>query len=156
MISKTNVRSSFIASESSPAPQSPSHHNSIGSGNNGQVQLWQFLLEILTDSEHTDIIEWVGTDGEFKLSDPDRVARLWGEKKNKPAMNYEKLSRALRYYYDGDMISKVSGKRFAYKFDCDLKLLIGYDACELSRLVNERKWAEHLQMTQKDASNEGT
>lgn len=156
MISKTNVRSSFTASESSPAPQSPSHHNSIGSGNNGQVQLWQFLLEILTDSEHTDIIEWVGTDGEFKLSDPDRVARLWGEKKNKPAMNYEKLSRALRYYYDGDMISKVSGKRFAYKFDCDLKLLIGYDACELSRLVNERKWAEHLQMTQKDASNEGT
>ncbi|KAL7729873.1 hypothetical protein ACLKA6_014723 [Drosophila palustris] len=144
------------SSESSPAPQSPSHHNSIGSGNNGQVQLWQFLLEILTDSEHTDIIEWVGTDGEFKLSDPDRVARLWGEKKNKPAMNYEKLSRALRYYYDGDMISKVSGKRFAYKFDCDLKLLIGYDACELSRLVSERKWSEHLQISHKEASNEAT
>lgn len=120
------------------------------------MQLWQFLLEILTDSEHTDIIEWVGTEGEFKLSDPDRVARLWGEKKNKPAMNYEKLSRALRYYYDGDMISKVSGKRFAYKFDCDLKLLIGYDASELSRLVNERKWAEHLHAAHKDASNDAT
>ncbi|KAH8363309.1 hypothetical protein KR084_008013 [Drosophila pseudotakahashii] len=125
--------------ESSPASMSPTNYTTIGSGNNGQVQLWQFLLEILTDCEHTDIIEWVGTEGEFKLSDPDRVARLWGEKKNKPAMNYEKLSRALRYYYDGDMISKVSGKRFAYKFDCDLKLLIGYDAKELSRLVNERK-----------------
>ncbi|KAH8367305.1 hypothetical protein KR200_005286 [Drosophila serrata] len=129
----------------SPAPHSPTNYTTIGSGNNGQVQLWQFLLEILTDSEHTDIIEWVGTDGEFKLSDPDRVARLWGEKKNKPAMNYEKLSRALRYYYDGDMISKVSGKRFAYKFDCDLRLLTGYDARELSRLVNERKKSpEHL------------
>jgi len=127
------------AVESSPTSMSPTNYTTIGSGNNGQVQLWQFLLEILTDCEHTDIIEWVGTDGEFKLSDPDRVARLWGEKKNKPAMNYEKLSRALRYYYDGDMISKVSGKRFAYKFDCDLKLLIGYDAKELSRLVNERK-----------------
>nr|XP_016996314.2 DNA-binding protein Ets97D [Drosophila takahashii] len=125
--------------ESSPTSMSPTNYTTIGSGNNGQVQLWQFLLEILTDCEHTDIIEWVGTEGEFKLSDPDRVARLWGEKKNKPAMNYEKLSRALRYYYDGDMISKVSGKRFAYKFDCDLKLLIGYDAKELSWLVNERK-----------------
>uniref|UniRef100_A0A6P4FCZ6 DNA-binding protein Ets97D n=1 Tax=Drosophila rhopaloa TaxID=1041015 RepID=A0A6P4FCZ6_DRORH len=125
--------------ESPPTSLSPTNYTAIGSGNNGQVQLWQFLLEILTDCEHTDIIEWVGTEGEFKLSDPDRVARLWGEKKNKPAMNYEKLSRALRYYYDGDMISKVSGKRFAYKFDCDLKLLIGYDAKELSRLVNERK-----------------
>lgn len=119
----------------------PSNYTTIGSGNNGQVQLWQFLLEILTDCEHTDVIEWVGTEGEFKLTDPDRVARLWGEKKNKPAMNYEKLSRALRYYYDGDMISKVSGKRFAYKFDCDLKLLIGYDANELSTLVSEGKTA---------------
>ncbi|XP_026846568.1 DNA-binding protein Ets97D [Drosophila persimilis] len=126
-------------SDSSPTPQSPTNYTAVGSGNNGQVQLWQFLLEILTDCDHSDIIEWVGTEGEFKLVEPDRVARLWGEKKNKPAMNYEKLSRALRYYYDGDMISKVSGKRFAYKFDCDLKLLIGYDARELSRLVNERK-----------------
>ncbi|XP_065372302.1 DNA-binding protein Ets97D [Calliphora vicina] len=119
-------------------------HNSygVGSGNNGQVQLWQFLLEILTDREHVDIIQWVGNDGEFKLSDPERVARLWGEKKNKPAMNYEKLSRALRYYYDGDMISKVSGKRFAYKFDCDLRLLIGYTAAELSALVNEKSFVD--------------
>lgn len=114
----------------------------VGTGNNGQVQLWQFLLEILTDREHVDIIQWVGEDGEFKLTDPEKVARLWGEKKNKPAMNYEKLSRALRYYYDGDMISKVSGKRFAYKFDCDLRLLIGYTAAELSALVNEKPFVD--------------
>ncbi|XP_036324535.1 DNA-binding protein Ets97D isoform X1 [Rhagoletis pomonella] len=117
-------------------------YSGIGSGNNGQVQLWQFLLEILTDREHRNIIQWVGIEGEFKLIDPECVARLWGIKKNKPAMNYEKLSRALRYYYDGDMISKVSGKRFAYKFDCDLKLLIGYDAAELSQLVNEKTFLD--------------
>nr|CAA48327.1 elg [Drosophila melanogaster] len=135
--------------ESTTSSMNPSNYTTIGSGNNGQVQLWQFLLEILTDCEHTDVIEWVGTEGEFKLTDPDRVARLWGEKKNKPAMNYEKLSRALRYYYDGDMISKVSGKRFAYKFDCDLKLLIGYDANELSTLVSEGKTApERLAATE--------
>ncbi|XP_055371616.1 DNA-binding protein Ets97D [Condylostylus longicornis] len=105
------------------------------SGNNGQIQLWQFLLDILTDKEHVSIIQWLGTDGEFKLIDPEKVAQLWGERKNKPAMNYEKLSRALRYYYDGDMISKVHGKRFVYKFVCDLKFLIGYNAEELSHLV---------------------
>uniref|UniRef100_A0A1B0BAK3 ETS domain-containing protein n=1 Tax=Glossina palpalis gambiensis TaxID=67801 RepID=A0A1B0BAK3_9MUSC len=54
----------------------------IGSGNNGKVNLWQFLLEILTEREHVDIIKWVGDDGEFKLTDPERVARLWGEKKS--------------------------------------------------------------------------
>lgn len=107
-------------------------------GNNGQIQLWQFLLDILTDKEHRNIIQWIdGGEGEFKLSDPEKVASLWGERKNKPTMNYEKLSRALRYYYDGDMISKVTGKRFVYKFVCDLSQLIGYSAQDLSNLVNE-------------------
>lgn len=103
--------------------------------NSGQIQLWQFLLELLTDKEHKSAIQWVGTEGEFKLSQPETVAQLWGARKNKPSMNYEKLSRALRYYYDGDMISKVQGKRFVYKFVCDLKQLLGYSAAELSNLV---------------------
>ncbi|XP_022128006.2 DNA-binding protein Ets97D [Pieris rapae] len=106
-------------------------------GNNGQVQLWQFLLELLTSAEHYDLIRWEGTSGEFKLLDPERVATLWGIRKHKPAMNYEKLSRALRYYYDGDMIAKVPGKRFVYKFVCDLRQLLGYDAAELAELVKE-------------------
>ena len=53
------------------------------------------------------MIHWVGENGEFKLNNPEIVAQLWGQRKNKPTMNYEKLSRALRYYYDGDMIAKV-------------------------------------------------
>lgn len=111
--------------------------SSSRSVNSGQIQLWQFLLELLTDREHVGVIHWVGTEGEFKLSQPEIVAQLWGKRKNKPTMNYEKLSRALRYYYDGDMISKVHGKRFVYKFVCDLKDLLGYSAEDLSRLVTE-------------------
>lgn len=100
-----------------------------------QVQLWQFLLDLLTDWRHREAIHWVSEDGEFKLSNPEQVAAMWGQRKNKPAMNYEKLSRALRYYYDGDMISKVHGKRFVYKFICDLKTLLGFSAGELYALV---------------------
>uniref|UniRef100_A0A8D3BT42 GA-binding protein alpha chain n=1 Tax=Scophthalmus maximus TaxID=52904 RepID=A0A8D3BT42_SCOMX len=106
-------------------------------GNNGQIQLWQFLLELLTDKDARDCISWVGEEGEFKLNQPELVAQKWGQRKNKPTMNYEKLSRALRYYYDGDMISKVQGKRFVYKFVCDLRTLIGYSAAELNSLVTE-------------------
>ncbi len=35
------------------------------------------------------------------------------------------------------MISKVQGKRFVYKFVCDLRTLIGYSAAELNNLVTE-------------------
>ncbi|KAJ8683689.1 hypothetical protein QAD02_019481 [Eretmocerus hayati] len=120
-------------------PMSLSLASSSKSANSGQIQLWQFLLELLTDREHKAAIQWVGSDGEFKLNQPETVAQLWGARKNKPSMNYEKLSRALRYYYDGDMISKVQGKRFVYKFVCDLKQLLGYSAAELSRLVDENR-----------------
>ncbi|KAJ0070020.1 hypothetical protein NL108_000266 [Boleophthalmus pectinirostris] len=83
----------------------------------GQIQLWQFLLELLSDSANMSCIAWEGTNGEFKLIDPDEVARRWGERKSKPNMNYDKLSRALRYYYDKNIMTKVHGKRYAYKFD---------------------------------------
>jgi len=127
---KEDIGSSSIQMSSQIMP-SPGNK----SGNNGQVQLWQFLLELLTDADNRDSIQWQGIEGEFKLIQPEVVAQLWGQRKNKPNMNYEKLSRALRYYYDGDMIAKVHGKRFVYKFVCDLKSLIGYDAAELDRLV---------------------
>ncbi|XP_030648704.1 transcriptional regulator ERG isoform X3 [Chanos chanos] len=83
----------------------------------GQIQLWQFLLELLSDSSNSNCITWEGTNGEFKMTDPDEVARRWGERKSKPNMNYDKLSRALRYYYDKNIMTKVHGKRYAYKFD---------------------------------------
>ena len=63
----------------------------------GHLQLWQFLLELLDRPNMRDIILWEGdpVNGEFKLREPDEVAKLWGEKKSKNNMNYDKLSRAL-------------------------------------------------------------
>ena len=79
--------------------------------------MWQFLLELLTDKTNTHIISWAGEEGEFKLNDPEAVSKLWGMRKRKPNMNYDKLSRAIRYYYDKKIMRKVSGKRYVYKFD---------------------------------------
>lgn len=62
-----------------------------------QIQLWRFILELLQKEEFRHVIAWQqGEYGEFVIKDPDEVARLWGRRKCKPQMNYDKLSRALR------------------------------------------------------------
>ncbi|XP_066561114.1 ETS domain-containing protein Elk-3 isoform X2 [Amia ocellicauda] len=80
------------------------------------ITLWQFLLQLLLDQNHKHLICWTSNDGEFKLLKSEEVAKLWGLRKNKTNMNYDKLSRALRYYYDKNIIKKVIGQKFVYKF----------------------------------------
>ncbi|XP_063714072.1 DNA-binding protein D-ETS-6-like isoform X2 [Symsagittifera roscoffensis] len=115
----------FIKEDSSKPLSSPSNKSNgqvstqspLLYKGSGQIQLWQFLLELLSDNKNSDCIQWEGNSGEFKITDPDETAKRWGERKSKPNMNYDKLSRALRYYYDKNIMSKVHGKRYAYKFD---------------------------------------
>ncbi|XP_015257512.1 PREDICTED: protein C-ets-2-like [Cyprinodon variegatus] len=102
----------------------------------GPIQLWQFLLELLTDRSCQSCISWTGDGWEFKLTDPDEVALLWGKRKNKPKMNYEKLSRGLRYYYDKNIIRKTAGKRYVYRFVCNLQGLLGYEPGELHAMLD--------------------
>uniref|UniRef100_A0A096NCN9 ETS proto-onco 1, transcription factor n=1 Tax=Papio anubis TaxID=9555 RepID=A0A096NCN9_PAPAN len=108
----------------------------------GPIQLWQFLLELLTDKSCQSFISWTGDGWEFKLSDPDEVARRWGKRKNKPKMNYEKLSRGLRYYYDKNIIHKTAGKRYVYRFVCDLQSLLGYTPEELHAMLDVKPDAD--------------
>ncbi|XP_066205129.1 ETS translocation variant 2 isoform X1 [Saccopteryx leptura] len=82
----------------------------------GPIQLWQFLLELLQDGARSSCIRWTGNSLEFQLCDPKEVARLWGERKRKPGMNYEKLSRGLRYYYRRDIVRKSGGRKYTYRF----------------------------------------
>ncbi|XP_076171414.1 ETS transcription factor pointed isoform X5 [Ptiloglossa arizonensis] len=102
----------------------------------GPIQLWQFLLELLTDKSCQGFISWTGDGWEFKLTDPDEVARRWGIRKNKPKMNYEKLSRGLRYYYDKNIIHKTAGKRYVYRFVCDLQSLLGISPEQLHVMID--------------------
>uniref|UniRef100_A0A9J7XEI2 ETS variant transcription factor 5b n=2 Tax=Cyprinus carpio TaxID=7962 RepID=A0A9J7XEI2_CYPCA len=85
----------------------------------GSLQLWQFLVTLLDDPSNSHFIAWTGRGLEFKLIEPEEVARRWGIQKNRPAMNYDKLSRSLRYYYEKGIMQKVAGERYVYKFVCD-------------------------------------
>ncbi|KAM9309690.1 ETS1-related protein [Pholidichthys leucotaenia] len=102
----------------------------------GPIQLWQFLLELLLDSACSTFISWTGDGWEFKMSDPTEVAKRWGQCKNKPKMNYEKLSRGLRYYYHKNIIHKTAGKRYVYRFVCDMQGMLGRTAQEVLSSMN--------------------
>ena len=145
----------FLQREVSPSPgsdntrsllpnslltQSPGGPCFTGSG---PIQLWQFLLELLTDKTCQSFITWTGDGWEFKMIDPDEVARRWGNRKNKPKMNYEKLSRGLRYYYDKNIILKTAGKRYIYRFVCDLQGLLGYAPEEVHAMVGLLRDTQH-------------
>uniref|UniRef100_A0A8C5ZAM7 ETS domain-containing protein n=1 Tax=Marmota marmota marmota TaxID=9994 RepID=A0A8C5ZAM7_MARMA len=92
-----------------------------------QIQLWHFILELLQKEEFRHVIAWQqGEYGEFVIKDPDEVARLWGRRKCKPQMNYDKLSRALRYYYNKRILHKTKGKRFTYKFNFSKLIIVNY------------------------------
>lgn len=81
------------------------------------LHLWEFLLELLADESCKSIICWRRKEyGEFQLIDHHEVAKRWGQLKKRNDMNYSKLSRALRLYYQQGIITKVKGQMLVYKF----------------------------------------
>ena len=89
----------------------------LDSGSNGRL-LWDFLQQLLNDpsQRYSHYIAWKNREtGVFKITDPAGLARLWGIQKNHPSMNYDKMSRALRYYYRVNILRKVQGERHCYQ-----------------------------------------
>uniref|UniRef100_A0A182IWI4 Uncharacterized protein n=1 Tax=Anopheles atroparvus TaxID=41427 RepID=A0A182IWI4_ANOAO len=115
-----------IASTTNPSPLSALQGGTGGPlhQRRGSLQLWQFLVALLDEpTSSAGCIAWTGRGMEFKLVEPEEVARRWGIQKNRPAMTYDKLSRSLRYYYEKGIMQKVAGERYVYKFVCDPEAL---------------------------------
>lgn len=96
----------------------PTHMQKKGT-QSAHIHLWQFLKELLANPQaNSTAIRWLDrTKGVFKIEDSVRVARLWGKRKNRPAMNYDKLSRSIRQYYKKGIMKKTErSQRLVYQF----------------------------------------
>ncbi|KAL3843110.1 hypothetical protein ACJMK2_021063 [Sinanodonta woodiana] len=81
-------------------------------------RLWEFLRNLLRDPRfNPSYICWENeAEGKFRIVKSKELAKLWGSKKGNDKMTYEKLSRAMRYYYKGKILAPVIGKRLVYSF----------------------------------------
>lgn len=65
-------------------------------------------------------------EGVFRFHNAQAFATLWGRHRNRPNMTYDKVARALRYYYKRDILNQVGG-RLTYKFSKRLQKMFSED-----------------------------
>ncbi|XP_027621566.1 ETS-related transcription factor Elf-5 [Tupaia chinensis] len=79
--------------------------------------LWEFVRDLLLSPEDgCGVLEWEDREqGVFRVVKSEALAKMWGQRKKNDRMTYEKLSRALRYYYKTGILERVD-RRLVYKF----------------------------------------
>merc|ERR1712198_694589 len=87
------------------------------------LKISQWIVELLRNPEtNPSVIMWEDEPaGKFGVINSNAFAQLWAKVKKNPAMNYEKLSRAMRYYYRNKEIEMVKGERLTYKFGPNMR-----------------------------------
>uniref|UniRef100_A0A8B9GH64 ETS variant transcription factor 7 n=1 Tax=Amazona collaria TaxID=241587 RepID=A0A8B9GH64_9PSIT len=79
--------------------------------------LWDYVYQLLSDSRYEPYIKWEDKEAKiFRVVDPNGLAQLWGNHKNRMNMTYEKMSRALRHYYKLNIIKKEPGQKLLFRF----------------------------------------
>ncbi|XP_048948023.1 transcription factor ETV7 isoform X3 [Canis lupus dingo] len=79
--------------------------------------LWDYVYQLLCDTRYEPYIRWEDKNAKiFRVVDPNGLARLWGNHKNRVNMTYEKMSRALRHYYKLNIIKKEPGQKLLFRF----------------------------------------
>jgi len=93
-----------------PVPQKRSPGTSL--------KITQWIVSLLRDPIYNpSVITWQDeAQGVFSIRDTNKLASIWGEVKNNPEMNYEKLSRAMRYSYNNGELEPIREQRLTYKF----------------------------------------
>merc|ERR1712061_767974 len=87
------------------------------------LKISQWIVELLRNREtNPSVILWEDEPaGKFRVVDSHAFAQLWAKVKKNPRMNYEKLSRAIRYYYRNKEIEMVKVERLTYKFGPNMR-----------------------------------
>ncbi|XP_078248860.1 transcription factor ETV7 isoform X2 [Pogona vitticeps] len=105
--------------------------------------LWEYVYQLLCDSQYESFIKWEDREARiFRIVDPNGLARLWGNHKNRRNMTYEKMSRALRHYYKLNMLKKEPGQKLLFRFLKTPEEIQHGKASKFEQLNNEKQEKE--------------
>lgn len=111
--------------ETSPKRQGPGRPKGVKQKkpSTSQGKLWEFIRDLLRNRETCpSLICWEDySQAKFRFVKSDEVAKRWGSRKGNTKMTYEKLSRAMRYYYKSKIFQPVLGRRLVYQFGPNAK-----------------------------------
>ncbi|NXL37805.1 ETV7 factor, partial [Glaucidium brasilianum] len=100
--------------------------------------LWDYVYQLLSDSRYEPYIRWEDKEAKvFRVVNPNGLAQLWGNHKNRMNMTYEKMSRALRHYYKLNIIKKEPGQKLLFRFLKTPGEIIHEKSSKLEQLENE-------------------
>ncbi|NXH74762.1 ETV7 factor, partial [Hydrobates tethys] len=100
--------------------------------------LWDYVYQLLSDSRYKPYIKWEDEEAKvFRVVNPNGLAQLWGNHKNRMNMTYEKMSRALRHYYKLNIIKKEPGQKLLFRFLKTPGEIIHEKSSKLEQLENE-------------------
>ncbi|KFW62803.1 Transcription factor ETV7, partial [Pygoscelis adeliae] len=100
--------------------------------------LWDYVYQLLSDSRYEPYIKWEDKEAKvFRIVNPNGLAQLWGNHKNRMNMTYEKMSRALRHYYKLNIIKKEPGQKLLFRFLKTPGEIIHEKSSKLEQLENE-------------------
>ncbi|NXR61107.1 ETV7 factor, partial [Rhadina sibilatrix] len=100
--------------------------------------LWEYVYQLLSDCRYQPYIRWEDREAKvFRVVDPNGLAQLWGNHKNRMNMTYEKMSRALRHYYKLNIIKKEPGQRLLFRFLKTPGEVVHEKSSKLEQLENE-------------------
>ncbi|NXT65985.1 ETV7 factor, partial [Chaetops frenatus] len=100
--------------------------------------LWEYLYQLLSDGRYQPYIRWEDRAAKvFRIANPNGLAQLWGNHKNRKNMTYEKMSRALRHYYKLNIIKKEPGQKLLFRFLKTPGEIVHEKSSKLEQLENE-------------------
>ena len=104
-----------------------------------QIFIWQFVLDVLVDGEHTNVISWVSPSiMQFTIHCKKRFVDLWNKRRNSQPQTPYNVWRSLDYYSNQGtfppILKKCLGDNTVWSFTPDILQAI------LMRPVDNNEW----------------